>query len=154
MLVPKETIFPFATKTSELRCPHLFVASAGANLEDALDTDIVPEDLEVLKTDEDEETAGPETVEIINEQGETPAIETIQDDTVPEGAKNHDDGRPNLIDTPDSWKITGQYLVRHHINQRIKMFSPLDGCDTPPIPLEQLDIYRRTNTDGDANFIR
>ena len=49
---------------------------------------------------------------------------------------------------PDTWTLTPDVLIRHHVNPRTKLYVPEDrDC---PVPVKYLDITRRTETDLDS----
>ena len=59
------------------------------------------------------------------------------------------DGDVNLSSESDRdhWTFQGEQLVRHHKQERHKMFVPTDAnC---PLPLKYLDVQRYTKTDFD-----
>ena len=64
------------------------------------------------------------------------------------------DPRPERHDQPrlkspgeDTWTITADVLIRHHITPRIKLFVPTEAnC---PLPLKYIDVLRKTTTDID-----
>ena len=47
----------------------------------------------------------------------------------------------------DTWQLTEEVLIRVHNTPRTKLFTPSsDPEDACPIPIEYLDIMRRTDT--------
>ena len=46
------------------------------------------------------------------------------------------------------WSITGCFICRHHVEPRVKLYSPRE--DSFPLPLKYIDVTRTTNTSLDA----
>ena len=57
----------------------------------------------------------------------------------------HADG---LAQDEDYWSLTDCLLIRHHAVPRQQLFIWGEGKDKPPIPIEYIDISRRTFTDS------
>ena len=59
---------------------------------------------------------------------------------------------PQLQDTfPDAgeaindfWSMSGSFIYRHHVEPRVKLYSPRD--ESFPIPLKYIDVSRTTHT--------
>ena len=48
----------------------------------------------------------------------------------------------------DFWSIEGNYIYRHHVEPRVKLYVPKE--EPFPIPLRYVDVVRRTNTTLDV----
>ena len=48
----------------------------------------------------------------------------------------------------DFWSMSGNFIYRHHVEPRVKLYSP--GEESFPIPLKYIDVSRTTHTDLDA----
>ena len=48
----------------------------------------------------------------------------------------------------DFWTIAGNYVSRHHVEPRVKLYVPNE--ESFPTPLENIDVVRRTNTTLDV----
>ena len=46
------------------------------------------------------------------------------------------------------WSMSGNFIYRHHVEHRVKLYSPRD--ETFPIPLKSLDVSRTTHTSLDV----
>ena len=44
----------------------------------------------------------------------------------------------------DSWSMTGNFLYRHHVEPRVKFYSPRE--ESFPFPLKYIDVSRTTHT--------
>ena len=44
----------------------------------------------------------------------------------------------------DFWSISGNYIYRHHVEPRVKLYSPRE--ESFPIPLKYFDVSRTTRT--------
>ena len=44
----------------------------------------------------------------------------------------------------DSWSMSGNFIYRHHVEPRVKLYSPRD--ESFPIPLKYIDVTRTTHT--------
>ena len=44
----------------------------------------------------------------------------------------------------DFWSMSGSFIYRHHVEPRVKLYSP--GEESFPIPLKFLDVSRTTHT--------
>ena len=47
----------------------------------------------------------------------------------------------------DFWTITGEFIYRHHVEPRVKLYVPRE--ETFPIPVEYIDVTRTTCTSLD-----
>ena len=48
----------------------------------------------------------------------------------------------------DFWSILGNFIYRHHVEPRVKLYSPREGSF--PMPLKCVDVSRATHTDLDV----
>ena len=48
----------------------------------------------------------------------------------------------------DFWSISGSFLYRHHVEPRVKLYSPRE--ESFPIPLKYIDVSRTTHTNLDV----
>ena len=48
----------------------------------------------------------------------------------------------------DFWSISGNFIYRHHVEPRVKLYSPRD--ESFPIPLKYIDVSRTTHTNWDV----
>ena len=48
----------------------------------------------------------------------------------------------------DFWSISGNFIYRHHVEPRVKLYSPRD--ESFPIPLKYIDVSRTTHTNLDV----
>ena len=48
----------------------------------------------------------------------------------------------------DFWSISGNYIYRHHVEPRVKLYSPRE--ESFPIPLKYIDVSRTTRTNLDV----
>ena len=48
----------------------------------------------------------------------------------------------------DSWSMSGSFINRHHVEPRVKLYSPRE--DSFPIPLKHIDVSRTTHTNLDG----
>ena len=48
----------------------------------------------------------------------------------------------------DLWSISGRFIYRHHVEPRVKLYSP--GEESFPIPLKYIDVTRTTHTNLDV----
>ena len=65
-------------------------------------------------------------------QGESDGSQPIEQQTDDAEARN------------DFWTISGNFIFRHHVELRIKLYVPNE--ESFPIPLDYIDVVRRTNT--------
>ena len=47
----------------------------------------------------------------------------------------------------DYWEVRGLYIYRVHKKMRTKTFAPTECDDAPPVPLQNLEVYRTTIPD-------
>ena len=50
--------------------------------------------------------------------------------------------------TNDFWTVTGEFIYRHHVEHRVKLYVPKE--ESFPIPLKYIDVARSTNTSLDV----
>ena len=50
--------------------------------------------------------------------------------------------------TNDFWSMSGNFIYRHHVEPRVKLYSPRE--ESFPIPLKCIDVSRTTHTDLDV----
>ena len=81
---------------------------------------------EIVTETEDEQQVGPENTDPIELKR---TAESYQEEKIME----------------DFWVIDGDWIIRHHVNPRTKLFVP--NPDDFPIPLKYIDIIRVTETD-------
>ena len=48
----------------------------------------------------------------------------------------------------DFWSMSGSFIYRHHVEPRVKLYSPRE--DSFPIPLKYIDLSRTTHTNLDV----
>ena len=48
----------------------------------------------------------------------------------------------------DFWSISGNFKYRHHVEPRVKLYSPRE--ESSPIPLKYIDVSRTTQTNLDV----
>ena len=48
----------------------------------------------------------------------------------------------------DFWSMSGNFLYGHHVEPRVKLYSPRE--ESFPIPLKYIDVTRTTNTNLDV----
>ena len=48
----------------------------------------------------------------------------------------------------DFWSISGSFIYRHHVEPRVKLYSPKE--ESFPIPLKYIDVTRTTHTNLDV----
>ena len=49
----------------------------------------------------------------------------------------------------DFWSVSGNFIYRHHVEPRVKHYSPRE--ESFPIPLKYIDVYRTTHTNLDVS---
>ena len=50
----------------------------------------------------------------------------------------------------DFWAMSGSFIYRHHVEPRVKLYSPRD--ESFPIPLKYIDVTRTTHTNLDVKL--
>ena len=48
----------------------------------------------------------------------------------------------------DFWSMSGSFIYRHHVEPRVKLYSPRE--ESFPIPLKYIDVSRTTHTNLDV----
>ena len=48
----------------------------------------------------------------------------------------------------DCWSMSGKFIFRHHVEARVKLYSP--GEESFPVPLKYIDVFRTTHTNLDV----
>ena len=48
----------------------------------------------------------------------------------------------------DFWSMSGNFIYRHHVEPRVKLYSPRE--ESFPIPLKYIDVTRTTHTNLDV----
>ena len=48
----------------------------------------------------------------------------------------------------DFWSMSGSFIYRHHVEPRVKLYSPRE--ESFPIPLKYIDVTRTTHTNSDV----
>ena len=48
----------------------------------------------------------------------------------------------------DFWSMSGSFIYRHHVEPRVKLYSPRE--ESFPIPLKYIDVTRTTHTNLDV----
>ena len=48
----------------------------------------------------------------------------------------------------DFWSISGNFIYRHHVEPRVKLYSPREASF--PVPLKYIDVSRTTETNWDV----
>ena len=51
-------------------------------------------------------------------------------------------------DAGDFWSMSGNFIYRHHVQPRVKLYSPRE--ESFPIPLKHTDVSRTTHTNLDV----
>ena len=52
----------------------------------------------------------------------------------------------------DFWSMSGSFIYRHHVEPRVKLYSPRE--ESFPIPLKYIDVSRTTHTNLDVKQVR
>ena len=52
----------------------------------------------------------------------------------------------------DFWSMSGNFIYRHHVEPRVKLYSPRE--ESFPIPLKYIDVSRTTQTNLDVMLER
>ena len=52
----------------------------------------------------------------------------------------------------DFWSMSGNFIFRHHVEPRVKLYSPRE--ESFPIPLKYIDVSRTTQTNLDVMLER
>ena len=50
----------------------------------------------------------------------------------------------------DFWSMSGNFIYRHHVEPRVKLYSPRE--ESFPIPLKYIDVTRTTRTNFDVKL--
>ena len=50
----------------------------------------------------------------------------------------------------DFWSMSGSFIYRHHVEARVKLYSPRE--ESFPIPLKYIDVTRTTHTNLDVKL--
>ena len=50
--------------------------------------------------------------------------------------------------THDFWSMSGSFIYRHHVEPRVKLYSPRE--ESFPVPLKYIDVTRTTHTNLDV----
>ena len=68
----------------------------------------------------------------------------------PEGSlPQHHDSLPDAGEAiNDFWSMSGNFIYRHHVESRVKHYSPRE--ESFPIPLKYIDVSRTTHTNMDV----
>ena len=62
----------------------------------------------------------------------------------------HQDSFPDAGEAiNDFWSMSGNFIYRHHVEPRVKLYSPRE--ESFPIPLKYIDVSRTTHTNLDVN---
>ena len=76
-----------------------------------------------------------------------------------EDLRGESDGSPPQDSLPgdgearnDFWSVSGNYMHRHHVEPRVKLYVPKE--ESFPIPLRCVDVARTTGTTLDAMLER
>ena len=70
-------------------------------------------------------------------------------DFLEEGSLPPDDSFPNTGEAiNDFWSMSGSFIYRHHVEPRVKLYSPRE--ESFPIPLKYIDVFRTTHTNLDV----
>ena len=48
----------------------------------------------------------------------------------------------------DFWSMSGNFIYRHHVESRVKLYSPRE--ESSPVPLKYIDVSRTTHTNLDV----
>ena len=70
--------------------------------------------------------------------GESEGSLPLPQDSVPDGGEA----------ITDFWSISGNFIYRHHVEPRVKLYSPRE--ESFPTPLKYIDVSRTTHTNLDA----
>ena len=61
----------------------------------------------------------------------------------------HQDSLPDAGEARnDFWSMSGNFIYRHHVEPRVKLYSPRE--ESFPIPLKYIDVSRTTHTNLDV----
>ena len=61
----------------------------------------------------------------------------------------HHDSLPDADEAiNDFWSMSGNFIYRHHVESRVKLYSPRE--ESFPIPLKYIDVSRTTHTNMDV----
>ena len=52
----------------------------------------------------------------------------------------------------DLWSISGDFICRHHVEPRVKLYMPRE--ESFPVPLKYIDVTRTTDTTLDVLFLK
>ena len=59
------------------------------------------------------------------------------------------DSFPDAVEAiNDFWSMSGNFIYRHHVEPRVKLYSPRE--ESFPIPLKYIDVSRTTHTNSDV----
>ena len=58
------------------------------------------------------------------------------------------DSFPDALSIHDFWSMSGSFIYRHHVESRVKLYSPRE--ESFPIPLRYIDVTRTTHTNLDV----
>ena len=59
------------------------------------------------------------------------------------------DSFPDVVEAiNDFWSMSGNFIYRHHVEPRVKLYSPRD--ESFPVPLKYIDFSRTTHTNLDV----
>ena len=79
------------------------------------------------------------------EQGEEQEILQGKSDELHSPTQIQDDStRDDEEAKSDFWTITGEFIYRHHVEPRVKLYAPKG--ESFPIPLKYIDVSRTTHT--------
>ena len=63
------------------------------------------------------------------------------------------DSLPDAVEAiNDSWSMSGSFIYRHHVEPRVKLFSPRE--ESYPVPLKYIDVSRTTHTKLDVKQVK
>ncbi len=106
-------------------------------------------DDEALDADETEPMWGDEALAIIDGNDENP----VDNDADQEPSGGSDDpaveesGGNEQNPVQDHWERSGKYIYRVHVVPRTTCFAPTLCEDEPPVPLENIEVYRTSMPD-------
>ena len=61
---------------------------------------------------------------------------------------SHDSFRDACEAINDFWSMSGNFIYRHHVEPRVKLYSPRE--ESFPVPLKYIDVSRTTHTNLDV----
>ena len=83
------------------------------------------------------------------ERGEEQGILEGESDALSSPTPHQDDSTPDDVEAKnDFWSIAGDFIHRHHVEPRVKLYMPRE--ESFPVPLKYIDVTRNTHTSLDV----